>query len=86
MTHKHTFPLAGIGACLLTSLAVSATPAPASVPASASVPATASAEGKVAAATELAPASKPTRGRGDARKCLKYSDNKSIRGCAEKYR
>jgi hypothetical protein len=86
MTHKHTLLLAGIGACLLSSLAAAATPAPASAPASSSAPAPATAEGKVAAAPEPAPASKPTRARGDARKCLKYADNKSIRGCAEKYR
>lgn len=86
MTHKHTLLLAGIGACLLTSLAAAATPAPASAPASASPPASATAEAKVAAAAEPAPASKPARARGDARKCLKYSDNKSIRSCAEKYR
>ena len=85
MTHQLNSLLVGIAICLLSPIAVAATPTAAKAPATAA-PAP---EAKAATAPEVAPAlpeKKRVRGGSDARKCLKQPDNTGVRRCAEKYR
>jgi hypothetical protein len=85
MTHQLNSLLVGIAICLLSPIAVAATPTAAKAPATAAT----APEAKAAAAPAAAPAlpeKKRVRGGSDARKCLKQPDNRAIRRCAEKYR
>jgi len=85
MTHQQNRLLVAIAICLLSPIAVAATPTDAKAPATAA-PAP---EAKAATAPEVAPAlpeKKRVRGGSDARKCLKQPDNTGVRRCAEKYR